>query len=935
MKKSFIKKIFLYIVLLWGINMGMLAQKTAYVTMNFNVPDSKAVFADNTYYTMVGDHVSYTVQVDPTEPIGTMEHLSYTFNGQTFSLAPGDYALEANNTLTLDLPLEQEMTSAAFSIEMKYITAKNETIDALGECPNLITVLPTIVAPQCISSEKKYLTSSAPSITIGAQTAGTGGGTWVYSWSNGVTEQLINFNPATATVKATTDLTLTITNLAPDNKTEWYKETENYSIYVYDSPDVQPHSIADDLHFYKQLPDGNWSVDVIGGGSTIEYHWYLDGTEVDEKSNQFNPKTVVDNAIEKHTVKLMVVTYADDNKELWSSGELFNEEYTIYPVATLSADRLTKSVYLGESVTFSPTYNNGGYSGGNVYQWSGDAEGKSKDLTVTPASVGTYTYTLQASNNYGNVVWESFAPQTYTLNVYQIPSTAITENIHYSNDFEGAQTIPDENYTCTLTHEYKNAEGNRQLVIDSDVVDISVENRNGSEQWTYSVTDNGNLLSAPYRLPQTIGNHQLVISVVNGEGEVETPFRAEFKRSYQIYETPSANRTAGYNEAYETCGGRQIPMSITIVGGHDGGWQYQWKKDGTDIANATSTTYTDNIEYVTSGDADMKNYTIGANATYTLNGKRRLDTTIPFRISYWPMPQNISDFSIKDLQNEKNQFDGTSIDGATRVGNTLQFSVDRAVGGYGNPSVWSYIWRRDGAEIQNYTTTNGWKSSFDETVSYDIGINKGYKDVEYTLRVSNYQNGTWSDNTMSKTIRVYNRPETPTSLKKKGSGASGTMVATTGLTDTQLEGRQYFLVFGYEDAEGNEVKSFEKQQSNPGNTRFEANFSASEVNNSNNRFFVYALWKYDNAVAITSGKCYVDGADEDWDGSNFVAVTRSVLPESATGIDDTPSSTMVDAQRVYTINGQLVKNSQSLPSGIYIIETITNGQRSTKKIVVK
>lgn len=923
-------------VLLWGISVGMFAQKAANITMSFNSPDSKAVSMDNTYYSMVGDQVTFTAQVDPTEPISEIKTLSYTLNDQIVNLAATDYKLAANNILTFDVLLSQEMTNAAFDMTMEYSTAKSNSVTVQGYGSYQLTVLPVIVAPQCSASGKQYVTIDNSSFSIGVQTAGQGGGTWIYSWNDGTSDMQKNFNPATATIKETTNLTLTIANVAPDNKTEWYKETITYPIYVYEKPSVQTHSIADDLHFYKQLPDGNWSVDLTGGGSTTEYWWSLDDTESKSKSNQFNPQTAANNAIEKHSIKLVVVTYADDNTELWRSNELFNEEYTIYPAATLSADKFTKSIYLGESVTFSPTYNNGGYPDGNVYEWSGDMAGISRELTVKPTSAGTYTYVLNASNNYGAAVWEKYDTQTYTLNVYQIPSTVITEDIQYSNDFDGAQTLSDDNFTCTLTHAYQNAEGSQISVIDKDIVNISVKNRNGSPNWSYSVTDNGNVLSAPYVLPKTIGDHQLVISVVNGDGEMETtPFRAEYKRSYRVCETPLATRTAGYAESYETCGGRQIPMSITIVGGHDGGWQYQWKKDGADIANATSTTYTDNIEYVTFGDADMKNYTIGANATYTLNGKRRLDTTIPFRISYWPMPQNISDFSIKDLQNEKNQFDGTSIDGATRVGNTLQFSVDRAVGGYGNPSVWSYIWRRDGAEIQNYTTTNGWKSSFDETVSYDIGINKGYKDVEYTLRVSNYQNGTWSDNTMSKTIRVYNRPETPTSLKKKGSGASGTMVATTGLTDTQLEGRQYFLVFGYEDAEGNEVKSFEKQQSNPGNTRFEANFSASEVNNSNNRFFVYALWKYDNAVAITSGKCYVDGADEDWDGSNFVAVTRSVIPESATSIDDTPSGTIVDAQRVYTINGQLVKNSQSLPSGIYIIETITNGQRNTRKVVVK
>ncbi|MBO4673401.1 MAG: T9SS type A sorting domain-containing protein [Bacteroidaceae bacterium] len=934
MKKTVTKKLFLSIVFLWGSSVGILAQETATISMNFNVPDSKAVSIDNTYYTMVGEQMTLTVQVDPTEPITSVESLSYTLDGQTVDLVQEDYTLSVENLLTFNVTLAKEMTDAAISMAMKYSTANKQSVEVQGDGEYQLTVLPAIVAPQCSPSEKLYYTSSSSPISIGVQAEGSGGGTWSYSWDDGTTDLQMSFNPATASLKETTTLTLTITNVAPDNETEWYKETISYPIYVYETPSVRIQSIADDLHFYKQLPDGYWSAEVDGGGNTTEYYWYVDENETFSRSGRFNPQTVATNAIVKEVVKLVVVSYADDDTEIWRSDELFNEEYTIYPAATLSADKLTKSIYLGESVTFSPTYNNGGYPNGNVYEWSGDMEGTSKDLTVKPTTVGTYTYTLQASNNYGDVVWEPYATQTYTLNVYQIPSTVITENINYSNNFEGAQNLPIDNLTCTLTQAYRNAEGSQLSLINRDVVNVSVDNRNGSTEWSYSVTDNGKALFAPYTLSTTIGVHQLVISVVNGENEMEAPFRAEYKRSYQVYETPLANRSVGYEDSYETCGGRQVPLSISLSGGHDEGLKCQWLKDGKAIANATSTTYTDNIDYTTSGDANMKKYVIGANVTYTLNGKKRYDLTIPFNINYWPAPKNISDFAIADLQNTKNHFDGTSIDGAIRVGNTLQLSVNRAVGGYGNPSVWNYVWSRDGEEIYNYSTVNQWKSTIDEVTTYALGATKGSKDVVYTLRTSNYRDGLWADNTMSKTIRIYNKPATPSSLTKKGSGVSGTMIATTtGVSDSELEGRQYFLVFGYEDAVGNEVKSIEKRQSNPGDTRFETSFSASEVNNSSYRFFVYAMWKYDDAVTVTSGKRYIDTVNEEWDGSNYTAVTRSVIPETTSIV--APSNSIKDTQRVYTINGQLVKDSTNLASGIYIIEKIADGQRSTKKIVVK
>ena len=648
------------------------------------------------------------------------------------------------------------------------------------------------------------------------------------------------------------------------------------------------------------------------------------------QSNQFNPQTSAGSSVIKDVVKLVVVTYADDGTELWRSDELFNEEYTIYPQATLSADKLTKSIYLGESITFAPTYNGGGNPSGNEYEWSGDTTGSSKDLIITPNSTGTFTYILKSQNKYGNAVWEAYDDQIYTLNVYEQPSSVMTETITYDDQFDGGQNVPAKIITSTLTYPNTNTETSLSSVLNTDIVSLSVANSNGAESWSYTVTDNGELLAEPYQLPQTVGTHQIVISVVNGSSEMETPYRAEYKHSYIVYLTPSADRTNGYMTSYETCGGRQVPLSVYVDGGDANGWSCQWKKDGKDIGGQTAYSYTDDIVYNTSGDADMKSYVVGANVIYTLDGIVRLDKTVDFTINYWPMPQNIDNFTITDVQKGANV-----LNGAIRKGNTLRFSAERAVGGYGNPSVWQYQWTKNDVEFKTYTTTNDWTEAFEEEASVNMGKSKVYEDVVYALRTTNPQNGLWAENMMSKTVRIYNRPETPTSLVKKGSGASGTMIATTtGLTDANLEGYQYFLVFGYEDAFGNEIKSFERQQSNPGNTRFETQFSSSEVNNSSNRFFVYAMWKYDNGVKVTSGKRYVDSVDEEWDGSDYIGATRAI-PDMASSIEKLFISSSENGTRVYTLGGQIIKNPTNLSQGVYIVETISDGKRIAKKMFVK
>ena len=934
-KYSFIIKKCASAISFWGIAAFASAQSLTVETGVAGIEGMPAVNVDNVWHATDGANIQFALTFVRSELSANQRNLqiqsvSCVFNGETKT-----GTLTDSNTFEFIGTPTSTPQVATITLTYSY-EQQNEKGDYEKVTPEALVVLSEEIriwdTPSCIID----MSTSAYQTENRTFTVSSIGGTdnWHYSWNG--TEGGASYTevkPASLPTRVNTQIE--VKNYAPDGSTEWYVVQDTGSTYFYDNPTITVQSLANDLTFYKQLPDGFWSANVTGGGDTNEFLWYVNDVENKSQSNQFNPQTSAGNAVVKDVVKLVVVTYADDGTELWRSGELFNEEYTIYPQATLSADRVTKSIYLGESVTFAPTYNDGGYPTGNEYEWSGDMTSTSKDLTVTPSSTGTFTYVLKSQNKYGENVWEEYEEQTYTLNVYEQPSSVMTETINFSDSFENAQNVPTQVLTSTLAYPNTNAENSLSSVLDIDIVNLSVANFNGAESWTYMVSDNGNMLAEPYQLPQTEGVHQIVVSVVNGSDEMEMPYRAEYKHSYIIYPTPSAERTNGYMTSYETCGGRQVPLSVSVDGGDANGWSCQWEKDGNNIGGQTAYTYTDDVVYNASGDADMQSYVVGANVIYTLDGIVRFDKTINFDINYWPAPQNIADFTIVDVQNEKNTFNGTALDGATRQGNTLRFSAERAVGGYGNPSVWNYSWTKDGTVFRTYTTTDGWVSSFTEDAIVSMGSTKEYEDIVYTLRTYNYQ-GLWADNTVSKTVRVYNKPATPSALTKKGSGASGTMVALTeGVSDTDLEGRQYFLVFGYEDASGNEIKSFEKQQSNPGNTRFEAQFSSSEVNNSSNRFFVYALWKYDNDIRVTSGKRYINSVDEEWDGSDYTGATRAIVDDDATSIDKLFVSSPDNITKIYTLGGQIVKSPDCLSSGVYIVETISEGKRITKKLFVK
>ena len=943
----------------WTILMSFLCAMTLASAQSLNVQTNvsgvdgmPAVEVNSVWHATAGANIQFVLKFIPPELTGNQRNLrirsiSSRFNGETQekNLYDSDFFSDSIAFEFVGIPadtLQVAMFSLSYSYEQQIVDGKDSNKDAEYEeiIPDPIVVYAKGIriseTPSCLIevSESAYSTDVR---TFKIVTSGDSEN-WIFLWNGERGDaSYIENKPLSLPKRVNTEID--VKKYAPDGTTEWFVYKDVISTYFYDEPTVTTESLADDLTFYKQLPsDGYWSVNLIGGGHTTEYWWYKNN-ESQLGGDSFNPKTSAKDDIVKDSVKLVIVTYADDKTELWRSGELFKEEYTIYPKAELSPDKkLTKSIYLGETVTFSPTYNGGGFPSGNEYEWSGDGnvEETSKDLTISPNSVGTYVYVLKSRNKYKNTIWENYDDQTYTLNVYKQPSSVITETINYDNDFECAQTIPEEQITSVMQHGTSTFEGSSFSVLQNDVVHFKLENSDGANEWSYRVTDNGTLLSEPYKLSNTIGTHTLVVKATNGENEMENPFCAEFKRVYVIYQIPSADRTAGYLDFYDAYEGKEVPLSVSVNGGHAQGWNCQWMKDGNKLEGQTSYTYIAVYEDVLKDEA-MISSNIKADVTYLLDNKCRFKKDIDFIINVWPKPKAISDIFINDLQNDDNLFvSNSSFDGVTRNGNKLRFTVDRAEGGYGDPPVWNYEWEKNGKILNTYTTLDDWQEFFDDDISLSMSNIKEYEDIIYTLKVSNYKdNDLWADCILSKTIRVYNRPATPTRLIKKGTGASGTMIAITdGITDADLENRQYFLVFGYEDAFGKEIRSLEKQQTNPGNTRFETEFSASEVNNSNYRFFVYAKWKYDDDVEITSGKRYMDYVDEEWDGSDYTGLTRSVDDKTSSIIEvsnvfDCPST------RIYTLGGMLLKDFEHLTPGIYIIESACNGKKTTKKIVVK
>ena len=199
----------------------------------------------------------------------------------------------------------------------------------------------------------------------------------------------------------------------------------------------------------------------------------------------------------------------------------------------------------------------------------------------------------------------------------------------------------------------------------------------------------------------------------------------------------------------------------------------------------------------------------------------------------------------------------------------------------------------------------------------------------------------WDGKTIQYEVKVYNKPETPASIVQKGSGVSGTMIITANVTEADLKNREYYLVFGYTDANGIDHDFTSQQQKETGQVRWSSQFKNEILNEEQRKYamehaYAYAVWKYDNGVEITSGKCMRNGnnsiIDSNYDSSTYNGTTRAAIGDDNTDVMETIKKP-TEIRNVYTINGIRVGSTISgLTPGLYIVEYADG---VTNKVVLK
>ncbi len=682
-----------------------------------------------------------------------------------------------------------------------------------------------------------------------------------------------------------------VTNSAPEGadqgKELWYDESYHYYIRFYPVPEVKfAESYRQHVMAGEVIQMG---VEVVGTEMTSDYIFNCEWEGQTSTSYQYKvpERSNVYGTQEKVTVKYW---FGLSNSDVKSETRELTHNFTVWPKPSVnptaqnsSSDpyRLFQNGKLELSVNPS-----GGYRTGWSYEWknvNGDVLGSNDKYTLTCDKTSDeiqekhVILTVRNQPQGQSDVWlvETYH---YYANFYPAPVVKFEKeypmNIQDDDQISFALVVQDAHGNSagdaySMSYSWKNTMNNEES--ESASYNILGKNPNNDNGVNVTVTVNCTVQLKGQNVRQTYS----------------------LQANFIVWPKPTVDAT-GISDRVG-CGGQSMDFSVIANGGKKDGWLYEWSMN--DQRLDVSSNYLDlNLDDVPSEDL----YKFKVRVVNTCDGEVWYDETYPFNVTVYPKPRIPEGVVVMDVNR------GIEVSSGIREGNRLTLHCDECTGGY--PDGWSYKWMRNNSELGSHK-------------EMDVTVNSGYSGngkasdllIEYSCEVENLYNAVpWMQQTYKKEIRVYRKPQTPTSLRKKGNGASGTWVATFEMDDASLGANDYYLVFGYRDTNGNmhDIKSISQQ--NAGEQRW----SVIDYTEGRNNAYVYALWKYDDGAEVTSGLCLESHVEEDWDGSTYNGVTRSVIAD-ATGINILPSiSVGSDGSECYTIDGQ---KSSHMKKGLNII----------------
>ena len=703
------------------------------------------------------------------------------------------------------------------------------------------------------------------------------------------------------------DFKITLIVRERGKETDTERSTDAMSIQVYKAPSgkvTKPKYLT----FYKETDDEDlsWEFEGSGGYADWKCSWSIDNTDTSGATYTLPKISKETNT----TLKLTATNIAPDGTTEWDKYE---ESWPIVVLSEASVQSIVKDgtneeLFQDQEWPLSVT-TTGGNSSGWKCSWSVDgkaisANTNSYTLTIGEDERASETITREVTLNVKNELPEGTKPTDaklewtykYTAKFYPCPEVRFAKN--YPHNICDGDKIKFEFVIL-------DAQGNS--LMDNPKYKWDYLWNNGVKQGEYLFTGDNKDNSDGVL-------HSIKCEISGKLDGIDKPYTKTLQHDINVWPQPNVNPLT--ETKYVSCGGRTVSVSVSISGGQKDGWEYYYKKEGDKEVSSKDSTHVFTISRETQRSTlpIKEYYTI--KAVNSVEGEVRCNKSLSFSVDVYPAPWMPNDIVITD-KNRQN----ASVENGIREGNEVGLSCEKCYGGY--PNAWNYSWSKDNSSIGK---VNEITTSISNVYSGDIKSDS--RSITFTCDVDNYYNSEqWAKHTYTKQMTIYHKPLTPTSLVKKGNGTSGTMIVTSSVSDADLEGHEYYLVFGYIDGNGQMHDATSQRQLAQGEVRWSTQILSSEMNNSNNTLYVYALWKYNNGVEITSGLRYISSVDEYWDGSSYSGATRAVIAD-ATAIDaiscdaDTP-------QGYYSANGM----KSSRPSKGLNIVKLRDG--SVKKIMVK
>lgn len=734
----------------------------------------------------------------------------------------------------------------------------------------------------------------------------TGGGNlegWKIEWRDGdtVVGQGSDYkvtSSATGSI-VTKHIVAHVTNSAPEGadpgKGSWYDESYHYYVRFYPVPEVvfaesYPQNVMDGEKIQM-------AVEFVG--STLDND-YVFNCKWDGKADQSGQSYLYEASNSNNnfgTQKTVTVEYSFGliNSDVKSETKERSHTFTVWPKPSVNttAQNSSSDPYrqFQDGKWDLSVSSSGGYRTGWSYEWKDD------DGNVLGRGE---KYTLKCDKK-SDEIQEKHVILTVKNQAQDRSDVWFEETYHYYANFYPApivefekdypKNIKDED-VVTLALTVQDAHGNTL----GDAYDIGYS-------W-----DNGKSKDASYSLVgdnKTNDNGVNKTVIVNctvqlkGQNVKQTYTR---QADFVVWPKPQINAT-GISDRVG-CGGQSLDFSVITNGGKKDGWSYEWTQNNQRLDETTSN-YKLVLNNAPTEGSILNRYKV--RVKNVCDGEVWKDEEFLFNVTVYPEPRIPADIVAWDKNREAEVTTGI------REGNDLILQCEECTGGY--PNAWSYKWMRNNSELSTE------KDCIEKVPAGYSGDGKA-DDLQYVYScyVENlYNTIPWAQHNYEKEVKVYHKPKTPTSLRKKGNGTSNTWIATCGIDDASLGTYDYYLVFGYRDADGNLHDVSSVRQQNVGEQRWSTQMQSVE---GRSNAYVYALWKYSDGAEITSGLCLESHVEEAWDGSTYNGATRSVIAD-ITGISDFPSIAFGSEKcEYYSVSGQKMGQSKN---GLNIIR-LTDGQ---------